>query len=333
MKNNSFQSLLQCFFLERLMKQKNASACTISSYRDTFRIFLRYMKLEKQCAPSQITLEMVNAETIISFLNYIETVRNNSIKTRNNRLAAIHSFLKYVSFQAPEYISIIQRVMNIPFKKTETKNINYLVKEEMDSILNSCDLCCWLGRRDKIMISILYNTGVRVSELISIKIKDIVLNKNGTGSIHVIGKGRKERTIPIWKSTQNYISEFIKETGSSADEYLFTSQHGEKLTRSGVKYRLDCLIKIASLNCPTLIKKRVTPHVFRHTTAMHLLEAGVDISTIAIWLGHEGIETTHKYMVADLRLKEQALSRMKEPKISEFHYKPSADILSFLDSL
>lgn len=150
MKNNSFQSLLQCFFLERLMKQKNASACTISSYRDTFRIFFRYMKSEKQCVPSQITLEMINAETIIKFLNYIETVRNNSIKTINNRLAAIHSFFEYVSFQAPEYLSIIQRVMSIPFKKTEIKSVNYLVKEEIDSILNGCDLRCWLGRRDKL---------------------------------------------------------------------------------------------------------------------------------------------------------------------------------------
>ncbi len=315
------------------MKQKNVSACTISSYRDTFRIFLRYMNSEKQCVPSQITIEMINAETIIKFLNYLETVRKNSIKTRNNRLSAIHSFFEYVSFQAPEYLSIIQRVMSIPFKKTETKNVNYLIKEEIDSILNGCDLRCWLGRRDKIMISILYNTGVRVSELISIEIKDIVLNKNGTGSIHVIGKGRKERTIPIWKSTQNYISEFMKETHGNTTEYLFTSQYGEKLTRSGIKYRLDCLVKNASLNCPTLIKKQVTPHVFRHTTAMHLLESGVDISTIAIWLGHESIETTHKYMVADLRLKEEALSRMKEPKVSEFRYKPSTDILSFLDSL
>jgi integrase/recombinase XerD len=333
MKNNNFQSLLQCFFLERLMKQKNASPCTVSSYRDTFRIFLKYMKEKKQCDPSQITIAMVNAENIIDFLNYIETVRNNSIKTRNNRLAAIHSFMEYVSFQAPEYLAIVQRVMSVPFKKAETRNVDYLIKEEVDSILEGCDLSCWLGRRDRIMISLLYNTGVRVSELVSIKKKDVILNRNGTGLIHVIGKGRKERTIPIWKTTQNYLTEFFKEISGNDEDYLFTSERGEQLTRSGVTYRLDCLVKTASLRSPSILKKRVTPHVFRHTTAMHLLESGVDISTIAIWLGHESIETTHKYMVADIRLKETALAKTTEPNASEFRYKPSTDVLSFLDTL
>jgi integrase/recombinase XerD len=333
MKNNGFQSLLQCFFLERLINQINASSCTISSYRDTFRIFLRYMKTEKRYDPSQITFEMLTAENIIEFLDYIETVRNNSIKTRNNRLAAIHSFMEYVSFQAPEYLSMIQRVKSIPFKKTETKTIDYLIVEEVESLMAGCDLSCWLGRRDRIMVALLYNTGVRVSELVSIKKKDVTLNKNGIGSVHVIGKGRKERTIPIWKSTQKYLLEFLKEIGGNDEDYLFTGQRGGKLTRSGVTYRLNCLVKVASHNCLSLLKKRVTPHVLRHTTAMHLLKAGVDISTIAIWLGHESIETTHKYMVSDLRLKEQALAQTKEPKASGFRYKPSSDILSFLDSL
>ena len=291
------------------------------------------MKTEKRCAPSQVTFEMVNCENIISFLNYIETARNNSIKTRNNRLAAIHSFMEYVSFQAPEYLSIIQRVKSIPFKKTETKTIDYLIVEEVESLIAGCDLSCWLGRRDRIMIALLHNTGVRVSELVSIKKKDVSLKQDGFGSVQVIGKGRKARTIPIWKSTQRYLSEFLKEIGGNDEDYLFTSQHGEKLTRSGVTYRLKCLVKVASHNCLSLLKKRVSPHVLRHTTAMHLLEAGVDISTIAIWLGHESIESTHKYMVADLRLKEQALSKIKEPKTSGFRYKPSSEILSFLDSL
>lgn len=333
MKNNSFQSLLQSFFLDRLIKQKNASSFTVSSYRDTFRIFLKFMKEKKQCAPSKVTIEMVNAENVIDFLNYIESIRNNSVNTRNNRLAAIHSFMEYVSFQAPEYLGIVQRVMIVPFKKTETRMIDYLIKEEVDSILEVCDLGCWLGRRDRLMISILFNTGVRVSELVSIKIKDITINKNGTGLIRVIGKGRKERTIPLWKSTQSYLADYMAETRCSDDDYLFKSKQGENLTRSGVTYRLDCLVKKAAFHCPSLLKKRVTPHVFRHTTAMHLLEAGVDISTIAIWLGHESIETTHKYMVADIRLKEKALAKVNEPNVSEFRYKPSEDILNFLDSL
>lgn len=330
MKNNSFTSLLQRFFLERLMNQMNASPCTINSYRDTFRLLLNYMKENKRHAPTQLKLEMLNAETILEFLHYLETVRGNSIKTRNNRLAAIHSFMDYASYQAPEYLSVIQRVMSIPFKKAEKRMIDYLTKEEVESILGACDLSSWLGRRDRVMIALLYNTGVRVSELVSIQKKDILLHPNGTGSVHVMGKGRKERTMPIWKSTQSCLSEFLKET---SELFLFTSQNGEKLTRSGVAYRLDGLVSIASNNCPSLLKKQVSPHVFRHTTAMHLLQAGIDISTIALWLGHESIETTHKYMTADLRLKEKALAQVKEPNAEEFRYKPSTDILHFLDTL
>lgn len=333
MKTNSFPSLLQRFFLERLVNQMNASPCTVSSYRDTFRLFLKFMKTEKQCSSEQITLEMVNAETIIGFLNYLETARNNSIKTRNNRLAAVHSFMSYVSYQAPEYLSIVQRVMSIPFKKTETRTIDYLTKEEVESLLSACNLKNRLGRRDHVMFAILYNTGMRVSELIAIQKKDIGLHPNRTGSIKVMGKGRKERTIPIWKTTQGCLSEYLKEMSTSTEAFLFTSQQGEKLTRSGVAYRLNNLVSIASEECPSLLKKQVTPHVFRHTTAMHLLEAGIDISTISLWLGHESIETTHKYMRADLRLKEQALAQVKEPSTAEFRYQPSTDILSFLDKL
>ncbi|GAB6156806.1 hypothetical protein JCM39194_00060 [Desulfotomaculum varum] len=189
--HHSFQSMLQKFFLERLMNQMNASPDTIKAYRDTFRIFLRYMNEEKHCAPSQLTLEMINAENVLDFLQYIETVRNNSTKTRNHRLAAIHSFMNYVSFQAPEYLSVIQRVMSIPFKKTETRQVEYLVDEEVDAIMQGCDLSSWLGRRDRLMLAILYNTGVRVSELVSIKKRDISLNKNGTGSI--VSKGNNSR--------------------------------------------------------------------------------------------------------------------------------------------
>ncbi|MFZ3591848.1 tyrosine-type recombinase/integrase, partial [Bacillus sp. DJP31] len=226
MQKNSFQSLLQRFFLERLMKQQNVSPCTVSSYRDTFRIFLHFMKENKHCASSKITIEMLNAENVIEFLNYLELTRKNSIKTRNNRLAAIHSFVEYVSYQAPEYLGIIQRVRNVPFKKTQIKAVAYLIKGEVEAILDACDVNCWLGRRDLMMIAILYNTGVRVSELASIQKHQISLNRNGTSSLRILGKGRKERTIPIWKSTQQYIAEFLKETGSNDEDYLFSSKYG-----------------------------------------------------------------------------------------------------------
>lgn len=333
MRSNCFHSLLQRFFLERLINQMNASPCTISSYRDTFRLFLKYMKMEKNCPPSHLSFNTVNAENILDFLNFLENNRHNSLSTINNRLAAIHAFMKYVSYQNPEYLSITQRVMAIPFRRTETKNVCYLLPKEVEAILNVCKLSSWHGRRDRVMIAILHNTGVRVSELIFIKKNDVILNEKSSSYIHVMGKGRKERTIPLWKTTQDYLTEFLKETSCNGVDYVFTNKHGDRLTRSGVKYRLDCLVKEATRHCPSLIKKRVTAHVFRHTTAMHLLAAGIDISTIAIWLGHESIETTHKYVVADLMIKEQALAKTKEPVASRFRYNPSEDILSFLDSL
>lgn len=331
MKQNTFADLLQRFFLDRLMNQMNASPRTIDSYRDTFRLFLNYAAKESNCPPGRLTLGTVGAELVVDFLHHLETERKNSVKTRNIRLAAIHSFMHYAAYQAPEHLSSIQRVLSIPFKKTESRIVEYLTLDEVEVILDACNLNTWLGRRDRVMISLLHNTGVRVSELVSIRKQDIQLERNRSSNVHVIGKGRKARTVPIWKTTAQCVGEFMKETEGPN---LFTNKKGERLTRSGVAYRLTGMVSIASSVCPSLTAKRVTPHVFRHTTAMHLLQAGVDISTIALWLGHESIETTHKYMAADLRLKEQALALVNEPNAAEFtRYMPSEDVLAFLDSL
>lgn len=330
MKDNSFQSLLQRFFLERLMNQRNASPCTIRSYRDTFRIYLGFMRAEKKCSAAKVRFEMLNAENVLEFLSYLENARGNSLSTLNNRLAAIHSFMEYVSYQEPAYLSLIQRVMAIPFKRTETKSVNYLTLAEVEAIIGACELAGWSGRRDRVMVSLLYNTGARISELLGIRRKDLTFNP---GTIRIMGKGRKERIMPMWKATERCLSRFVAEMERSDDSHLFMNKNGEALTRSGAKYRLDNLVETASCRCPSLRKKRVTPHVFRHTTAMHLLEAGIDLSTIAIWLGHESIETTHKYMVADLQLKERALSQIKEPQAPSFRYKPTDDLLRFLDQL
>ncbi len=333
MKKDNFQMLLQRYFLERLINQRNLSHCTISSYRDTFRLLLKYLKEEKKCAPDKLTIEQISVENVLDFLKYLVVVRGNAIPTVNNRLAAIHSFMDYVAYQNPEYLFIVQRIKAIPYKKNETKALDYLSAIEVEAIMNCCDLKTLSGRRDRIMIALLYNTGVRVTELLSVKINDITINQNVTSTIQVLGKGRKHRTVPLWKKTASFLAEFIRETGKKDDEYLFTSNSGQQLSRSGAKYRLDCLVKSSLNECPSLKRKHVTPHTFRHTTAMHLLQTGVDLSTIAIWLGHESIETTHKYMTADLYLKERALSQVKEPEVGEFRYRPSNDILSFLDGL
>jgi integrase/recombinase XerD len=329
--SNRFPALLQNYFLDRMMKQRNASPATISAYRDTFRLLLRYLHEAKRYSPSEITMELLTADTILEFLNHLETERHNTIKTRNHRLAAIHSFMEYVSFEAPEYLGLVQRVMQIPFKKAETRTVDYLVAAEVEAILAACNVTQWLGRRDRLMVALLYNTGFRVSELLSLKFAAISLR--ATSTIRVWGKGRKERVLPIWETTKQYLDDWMKEQGGSNEDYLFANCRGERLTRSGVSSRLNNLAMKAGETCPSLRIKRVTPHVLRHTTAMHLLESGVDISTIAIWLGHESIETTHKYMVADLRLKEQALARTQSPEASNFRYQPSAHILDFLETL
>lgn len=333
MKKDNFQILLQRYFLERLINQRNVSHCTISSYRDTFRLLLKYLKEEKKCAPDKLTIELISVENVLDFLKYLTVVRGNSISTVNNRLAAIHSFMDYVAYQNPEFLFIVQQVKAIPYKKNESKTFEYLRAVEVEAILNCCDLKTLSGRRDRIMIALFYNTGVRVTELLSVKISDITVNQNATSTVQVLGKGRKHRIVPLWKKTASFLAEFIRETGKKDDDYLFTSNSGQQLSRSGAKYRLDRLVKSSLNTCPSLRRKHVTPHTFRHTTAMHLLQAGVDLSTIAIWLGHESIETTHKYMTADLHLKERALAQVKEPELEGFRYRPSNDILSFLDGL
>lgn len=335
MKANDFQSLLQRFFLERLINQQKASNSTVHSYKDTFRIFLRYLNENHSTRADMVKMESINADIIIKFLDYLETQRRNKCKTVNNRLAAIKSFMEYVSYEAPEYLGIVRKIKTIPFRSTEKKEICYLTKEEVDALLNICDVSTSKGRRDYMMILLLYNTGIRVSEMVSIRKKDIIESGNGQHHLKIMGKGRKERTIPLWKNTSKLLTQYIKEHKISSEDYLLLGRNIEHLTRSGVQYRIDCIVKEAIKKLPSLQNKSITPHVFRHSTAMGLLQSGVDISTIAIWLGHETIETTHKYMVADMKLKEEALRKLGPP--SQHHennrYYASNDILNFLNSL
>lgn len=335
MKTNDFQSLLQRFFIERLINQQKASSCTIQSYKDTFRIFLKYLNDEHSIKADTVEMEMIDADIIVGFLNYLETQRANKCKTINNRLAAIKSFMEYISYEAPEYLEIIRKVKAIPFRNVEKKEICYLTKEEIDELLSACKTSTSDGRRDYLMILLLYNSGIRVSEMLSVRRKDIVESSNGQSHLKVLGKGRKERTIPLWKTTTKCLTQYIAEQGISNEDYLLSGRNVEHLTRSGVRYRIDCIVKEATKNSPSLKTKSVTPHVFRHSTAMALLQSGIDISTIAIWLGHETIETTHKYMVADIKLKEEALNKLHEPnqKYKNNRYHASKDILNFLNSL
>lgn len=243
--------------------------------------------------------------------------------------------MEYVSYECPEYLGVVRKVKRIPFRKAEKKDICYLTKEEMDSLLNACEITNPDGRRDYLMLLLLYNSGMRVSEMISIQGKDAIISGEGLCHLRIMGKGRKERTVPLWRTTTKCLVDYMHENGIRSNDYLLSGRNVKHLTRSGVRYRIDCIVKRASDDCRLLESKSVTPHVFRHSTAMSLLQSGIDISTIAIWLGHESIETTHKYMVADIKLKENALKKLHEPESNrkEYRYHASDDILQFLNSL
>ena len=330
----TFQSLLQNFFLKRLIQQRNVSQNTVSSYRDTFRLFFEFIRSRHQIAPSDITIEQMSLEYIEEFCDYLTEERLCSSSTVNNRLSAIKSFLKYVIEQQPEFSNTIKGTISLPFRKQEKKIMCFITRAEFDVYLSLCDTTTWLGARDKLMLLLLYNTGVRVSELLTIKYSDIRdLSTPGNSSVKIYGKGRKERVVPIWKSTAKYIRKYTETYNISGEDRLFINKNGAAMTRSGVYGRIKKLTKLSEVVAPSLKQKTITPHSFRHSVAMNRLEIGVDISTIAIWLGHSSIETTHKYMVADLELKRKAMEKAKDSGNASYKYKPSRDILEFLESL
>ncbi len=334
MNNNDIQSLIQKYFLQRLMSQRNLSPETIKSYRDTFRIYLRYVETHYHVIPVKILITHFDADHILGFLTYLDKERGNGSKTINNRLAALHSFVKYLCFELPEYSGLLSRSLKVPFRKEEKRQMEFLTEEEFSALKNACKTDAVLGRRDMLMLLLLYNTGVRVSELIGLKQSDIhVDSQHSTAYIRIIGKGRKERHIPLWKSTAKYLAEYMNDHVTSENGSLFTNCTNGDLTRSGVRYRVSCLQQRASEVAPSLAKKIITPHTFRHTTALRMLQSGVDISTIAIWLGHESIITTHKYMEADLEMKRQALGKIGDPGDSAYYFTPDESIMAFLDSL
>ncbi|OGF64388.1 MAG: integrase [Candidatus Fischerbacteria bacterium RBG_13_37_8] len=331
MSNLSFAKIVQDFFLNRLINQKNVSPQTISSYRDTIRLLLHYLYCQNKKAPSCLTIADIDASVILKFLNYLEKERNNSITSRNARLSAIRSLFRYASFIQPESMEIIQKVLAIPMKRSNRLQVLHLTKEEIESIINAPDSSSWSGMRDRTMFMTFYNIGARVSEIIALRISHVSIGKNSYARIQ--GKGRKERIIPLWKSTAHMIKTWIKYLGSNHDNYLFPNNQGNPLTRQGVKYRLRLAKNIAERNCPSLKNKKVCPHILRHTTAMHLLQSGIDISLIALWLGHESPLTTHIYLQADIVMKESILKKLDPPASKYIRYRANDSLLQFLEKL
>lgn len=328
---NDFQRLVEAFFLEWLCKGRNVSPNTVASYRDTFSLYLRWLHEAQSITPANASMDNFDPDSITEFLIYLSEARKCCAKTVNCRLAALKSFGRYASFKAPQWLAQFQKIEQIPERKTQRKEVDYLTSEEIGFLLEACKS----GSENELLIALLYNTGARISEIITVKGCDISSSETGKSRIKIVGKGRKERTLPLWLETSNLLQAHMKLNGISPNDYLFKGRHVDHLTRSGARSRIESVVKIATITHSELEVKRISPHVFRHSTAMSMLAADIDIATVAIWLGHEHINTTHKYVVSDMKLKEEALAKARldwkvKPRQA---YKPSSDIMDFLISL
>ncbi len=327
----SFPALLRDFFHLRLVAQRGASAQTVASYRDTFEIFLRFAERRTGRAPSALMIEDLDAPAVLAFLDYLEEKRANCPRTRNLRLTAIRSFLRYASLRDPGALPVAQRVLAIPPKLVDQPVLGYLSRDEIDAVLAAPDHSTRSGQRDAVLFAVLYNTGARVSEAIAIRVADVLLDRAASLRIH--GKGRKQRIVPLWKSTATQLRLWLTRLPTAPEAPVFPNRAGRPLSRSGVENRLRVAVATASTRCPSLAGRRVSPHTLRHTTAMHLLQSGVDITTIALWLGHEDPATTHAYIEADLAMKEAALRRLEDPAPASLRFRPNDRLLAFLEAL
>jgi len=327
-----FCQLVQDFFAQNLISQRNVSPRTVTAYRDTFRLLLQYASDQHHKPPAELGLTDLDVPTIISFLDHLEQRRKNSIRTRNARLAAIRSFMHYAAYRAPTVLPVIQRVLAIPQKRCHRPVLGCLSREEIEAILAAPDSSTWSGQRDRVMFATLYNTGARVSEISALRVSDLTLAR--TSSVTINGKGRKQRVIPLWKSTAARLKEWLGIIPHTPESILFPNRLGQALTASGVEYRLKEAVKKAAEGCITLRKRRrLSPHTIRHATATHLLQSGVDLSVIALWLGHEDVSTTHVYLEADMPTKERALKKLSEMPSRPLRYQPGDKLLHFLEEL
>jgi site-specific recombinase XerD len=327
----SFATLLERFFTQRLMQQRQASAHTIASYRDTFRLLLEFVQRRLHKAPSALALEDIDAPLVTAFLEEQEQVRGVAARTRNLRLTAVHSFFRYAAFEMPSHSAHIQRVLAIPAKRFTRALVPFLSRQEVDALLAAPDQRTWSGRRDHALLLLAVQTGLRLSELTGLRREDVYF---GAGAhVRVIGKGRKERCTPLSKSTRAVLAAWVRELPQAADQPLFPNARGGRLSAHGLQYVLHKHVAAAAGQCSSLKNKRVSPHVLRHTTAMDLLQEGVERSVIALWLGHESIETTQVYLDANLALKQEVLDRTTPPNGRPGRYRPDDRLLAFLKGL
>ena len=326
-----FDILVQDFFCRRLIEQQGVSPRTVEAYRDTFRLLLAFLPQHLGKAVPAIALADLDAPAILAFLDHLEAHRGNGPRTRNARLATVRSFVQYAASRDPTAWPLTRRVLAIPAKRHTRPLLGYLTREEMQAILNAPEDSIWSGQRDRVLFAVMYNTGARVSEVIGLRRGDLAGGE--ARSVQFRGKGRKDRVVPLWKQTAATLTQWSKRLSPGPDIPLFPNARGQPLSRSGVEDRLALAVGKAAQSCPSLRGKPVSPHTIRHTTAMHLLQAGVDLTVIALWLGHESPETTHQYVEADLKMKEEVLTKTKEISPAPARFQPKGKLLEFLDNL
>lgn len=324
--------LVQSFFTDRLIGQRDASTHTITSYRDTFRLLLEFTTNQTGKQPSALDIADLGAPTIGAFLDHLEYERGNQVRTRNNRLAAIHSLFGYAALRHPEHGETIQRVLAIPAKRYDRNVVDYLTTDETDALLATPDQSTWTGRRDHAMLVLAAQTGLRISELIGLRVADVDL---GAGAhVNCLGKGRKERATPLTTHTRQVMDAWLAERGRNQTEPVFVTRTGRQLSRDAIERRLAIYRTAAIRQCPSLRDKRLTMHTLRHGAAMRLLESGTDITVIALWLGHEQPATTARiYLHADMTQKQEAVSRLSPPDTTPGRYQPCDQLLAFLENL
>jgi site-specific recombinase XerD len=327
----SFPVLVQDFFLRHLIAQRGASARTIEAYRDSFELLLGFASARTGKTAAALCMSDMDAPLIVDFLDHLETGRGNTARTRNARLAAIHSFMRYAGIRDPASLPVTGRVLAVPAKRFDRPVLGYLTREQITAILAAPDQATWTGQRDAALLAVAYNTGARVSELAALRRRDVLTDRQT--AVHLHGKGRKQRVIPLWKTTATQLRNWLEHISPEPQTPAFPNRAGHPMTRSGIRDRLDRAVATAEQSCPSLRGQHVTPHTIRHSTAMHLLQSGTDLAVIALWLGHESPATTHQYLEADLAAKQAALGKLPEPAPSASPFRPQDELLTFLEAL
>lgn len=327
----TFAALLQSFFTDRLLRQMRASPHTVAGYRDAFRLLLRYAADRLGRGPSDLAIKDLDAALVTDFLNFLESERGSSVQTRNNRLAAIRSFFRHVAMNEPAYALHCQRILAIPQKRPQKKTIEFLHREEIEALVAAPDPARWIGRRDRTILVLLVQTGLRVSELTALRAESVALGPSS--HVRCEGKGRKHRCTPLRRDAVAAVSAWLDEQRPAPDEPLFPSSRGGHMSVDAVQRLVAKYARVAAAACPSIADKRISPHVLRHSTAMALRERGVDLSVVALWLGHESVETTQIYVHADIRMKEKALARTDPVAGEAGRFVPDDELMAYLESL